>query len=624
MILQTKISTFEATNKIEVLHDESIGVVLNSFKEGVYKEQIDKLRKGDKGIKPFLPTFAVHGLFKHYRKKTNFVEASGIIILDIDDITDNIQDIKEDISDSFDSVVACMVSPSGNGIKILYYVDPELINQDTYKLLGKELAEMFSIYGKVDYLSVTDCLIATYDPDIYINEEATPDRIHIKQVDRIKGELEELDKTKVLWDDPEDFFDTVLYEDIASKTNSNFEFIQISMLDLKKFGFEHPKEDLQFVVDYAERTFKYSNQNKQRFIEMVEVAKNYPQLQWPYKLYLEEDVEDDEYVDYSEYLPQQEEVEDGEAEYDGLVDYDSLWNECLETMALGDRVGYEVALEELANALRFKGTGILTVTGIPGHGKTEMIDAILLDLARLYFHQSLIVGFEQSVPEHIIKLMRKMIGIDVTHKSFFNNTDNIPLLKENYEFITKYFKHIDTNKVGGNINDILRYSAEVIKKERDKGIECNYIVIDPFNMLSIKGRFSGHEKVEEMLRRLTHFSHQMKVLVFLVAHPFKMKVDEKTGQYQIPDFYSVKGSSAFFEMSYHGFVVYRNPDGSVLFKVLKVKQNNLGVAGAEVLLAYERQSGRYIPIDEEGNELRGDHREKNWLEKVKLLIQEKN
>ena len=131
-------------------------------------------------------------------------------------------------------------------------------------------------------------------------------------------------------------------------------------------------------------------------------------------------------------------------------------------------------------------------------------------------------------------------------------------------------------------------------------------------MLSIKGKFNGHEKIEEILRRLTQFSHQMKMMVILVAHPFKMRKDEKTGNYEVPDFYSVKGSSAFFEMSYHGLVVYRSP-GQVLVRVLKLKQNNLGRAGAEVYFDYEKAPGRYVPKDEEGNELSGDHRSKDWL-----------
>ena len=97
-----------------------------------------------------------------------------------------------------------------------------------------------------------------------------------------------------------------------------------------------------------------------------------------------------------------------------------------------------------------------------------------------------------------------------------------------------------------------------------------------------------------------------------------MKKDEKTGMYEIPDFYSVKGTSAFFEMSYHGICVYRRGGvGSteVLVRILKVKQNNLGRAGADVFFDYHRPSGRYIPLDDDGNELQGDHHQKDWLNK---------
>lgn len=630
-ILDKKISHFKSTKQIEVAGEITIGDLLQLISNETYGDKIAELRKGNKEIKPFLPTFAAHGLFKHYRKKDNFIESSGIIILDIDNVEeDEIEDIKEDIMDSSDHVLAAMTSPSGNGIKVLYYIEPDLITTDSYRLIGKELISNFEIYGNVDYLSITDCLIITSDPQMLVNKNAIPDRIMVKDPERLKGDLEPLDESKTLWDDPEDFFETVLFNDIEAKTNNNFHFIQVAIFDLKKFGFIHPQEDLQFVIDYAESTFKHSPANKQRFLEAVEVAKNYPQLKHPYKLYLETDEEDEEYVDYSEFKPKEiatkknheeviEGIDEDDEDYNGLIDYDNLWERCLNTMAEGDRVGYEIALSNLADALRFKGSGILTVTGIPGHGKTEFVDAILIDLARLYGQQSIIAGFEQSPEEHIIKLMRKMIGADIRCESYRNNEDNLPIVKENYEFVIDHFKHIDVSKLGGNISNILKYAAQVIQEQRDAGKDPKYTVIDPFNMISIKGKFSGHEKIEEILRRITHFSHQMGILVILIAHPLKMRVDEKTGQYMIPDFYSVKGSSAFFEMSYHGFVVYRNPDGSVLVKVLKVKQNNLGTTGAEVFFTYDLLSGRYIPIDEEGNELSGDHRDRDWLNKHKEL-----
>ena len=52
-----------------------------------------------------------------------------------------------------------------------------------------------------------------------------------------------------------------------------------------------------------------------------------------------------------------------------------------------------------------------------------------------------------------------------------------------------------------------------------------------------------------------------------------------------------------------------------------MKQNNLGRTGAEVYFDYEKAPGRYVPKDEEGNELSGDHRQKDWLERA-LTIKE--
>lgn len=638
MILDQKVTYFKNTRDTAVAGSWLIRDVLDAIRNGNYIESINKLRAGDEEIKKHLPTVAMHGLFEFERKKKDFYEASGLIILDIDDVElDEIKETKETIIEDSDHVLAVMTSPSGDGIKVLYYVQPELVTADNYRQIGKQIVQDFDIYGNVDFLSTTDCLIMTSDPEIIVNENAIPAFIFIEDSIVLKHDLEPLDETRELWDNAEDFFDTVFAADIAAKTNNNFHYIQVAILDLAKFGFKHPAEDLSFVVDYAESEFKISADNDQRFREVTELAKSYPQTKHPYKM-ISSDEPDDEYVDYSDMMNNVDDAvkikttknEDGEIEVvegDGFIDYETFFEKVLQTAAEGDRVGFEVALTNLAEVFRFKGTGILTVTGIPGHGKTEMVDALTLDLARLYGHETIICGFEQAPSEHVIKLIRKLLGLDITCPSYFND-ENKPKIKEAYDFIVSKFQHIDTNKVGGNINTILELAAKKVHSSRAEGGNPRYMVLDPFNMLSIKGKFSGHEKIEEILRRLTHFSHQMEILVILVAHPFKMKKDDKTGEYEIPDFYSVKGSSAFFEMSYHGLTVYRRADGMVLIKVLKVKQNNLGTTGAEVLFLYEKAPGRYVPVDEDGNELTGDHREQNWLDKAleqqQLLLNESN
>ena len=456
-ILERKVSFFKTTKNTEVLGNFPIGKALDFIKEGKYKDQIDKVRSGEKSVKTQLPTVAMHGVFSNERKKDQFIEASGLIILDIDDVdVDKIEEIKKEIMEYSDNVLASMVSPSGNGIKVLYYISQELVTADNYRQIGKQLVQSFMMYGNVDYLSTTDCLIMTYDPNILINENAEPAFIHIQVKDVISKELEPRDQDRELWDDAEEFFETVLANNIEEKVNNNFHYIQVAILDLKKFGFEHPKEDLSFVIDFAESCFKRSADNKQRFLEVVELAKSYPKTQWAYKAKREAQVIEEEYVDYSEMYDVDSVSEDTmeEVEESGLVNYDILYDKVVEVIKEGDRVGFETSHKAFSDIFRFKGSGILTVTGIPGHGKTEFVDSCILDLARLHGHESIICGFEQTPEEHIIKLSRKLIGVDVTCPTWFNES-NMPRLTQAYNFITSKIKHINSDKVGGNIIEIL-------------------------------------------------------------------------------------------------------------------------------------------------------------------------
>jgi hypothetical protein len=629
-LLKSQISFFDSITKTEVVRKPySLQDFINDVKEGTYKELVQKVRKGT-GDKKNLPAVATHGVFKDFREKKDFILSSGIIIIDIDDIdkADDIEEIKQDIMDSFPYVFSTMISPSGNGVKALCFVEPDLVTSDNYREIGKYLSKDFQGYGqKVDWLSITDCLIMTYDPNIAVNLEVLPASVYLKDKPTHKVELEPLDTNMTLWDDPEEFYMTVLSENIDQKSSNNFHYLQMAMLDLKKYGYSHPKDDLSFVIDYAEAVHKRSSDNKNRFLELVEICKNYQQTLWPYKTTKDSYEEDGEpEFDYSEFTEKPSDTESKEEDEDdpnfGMINYVSFADRVYEVAIEGDRVGAEISLKPFADIFRFRGSGILTVTGIPGHGKTEFIDQCILDLARLYNQETLVAGFEQTPEEHVLKLVKKMIGKDVTCNSYIKDGENQKELRRVTNYITTKIRHINTTGQGSDIVNLLKIAARQIQRSREKGgIGIKYLVIDPYNMLSVKGsRLQGFEKVEDILRKITIFSHQMDVMVILVAHPVKIKKDEKTKMYEVPDFYSVKGSSAFFEMSYHGLVVYREgylSSDKVLVRVLKVKQASLGKTMEEVYLGYDKQCGRYIPLDEEGNEEEGDHRTKDWLNHVK-------
>ena len=103
-IIDREISVFNSTTDTDVVGQRIIKEVLLGFKDGHYKSTIDKVRAGDSESKKYLPTFAMHGIFEFSRKKKQFIEASGLIILDIDDVDlDLIEDTKEDIMTAIDN-----------------------------------------------------------------------------------------------------------------------------------------------------------------------------------------------------------------------------------------------------------------------------------------------------------------------------------------------------------------------------------------------------------------------------------------------------------------------------------------------------------------------------------------
>ena len=68
----------------------------------------------------------------------------------------------------------------------------------------------------------------------------------------------------------------------------------------------------------------------------------------------------------------------------------------------------------------------------------------------------------------------------------------------------------------------------------------------------------GKDGIDAILTKITAFCIQNNVHIFLVAHPTKMKKDEKTGKYEAPDLYNVSGSSDFRNQTHNGLCVYRD------------------------------------------------------------------
>ena len=131
-------------------------------------------------------------------------------------------------------------------------------------------------------------------------------------------------------------------------------------------------------------------------------------------------------------------------------------------------------------------------------------------------------------------------------------------------------------------------------KEQMYSFGIDIFVIDAFNKV-----IGANEKkdIDQILTKLTSFAQRNNVIIFLIAHPTKMKKDND-GKYESPDLYSVSGSSDFRNQTHDGYCIYRNfsdnKDGNyTTFINLKTKFGFQGEIGKTIDFNYDVNSGRY-------------------------------
>ena len=203
-------------------------------------------------------------------------------------------------------------------------------------------------------------------------------------------------------------------------------------------------------------------------------------------------------------------------------------------------------------------TGQLTVvTGIPGSGKSEFIDQIMVNLAKRDEWKFAIASFENPPPLHIAKLSEKYIG-----KPFFDgNTPKMAEEEKNdaMKWINEHFLFLEQR--GGEsatIDSILDRAKQAVMRLGVRGL-----VIDPYNYIAqSSGQDNEHKGINDMLTRLVVFARAHDVHIWFIAHPAKMMTDQH-GLTPVPKGMNISGSAAFFAKADIGLTVHLDKDKNV-------------------------------------------------------------
>lgn len=278
-----------------------------------------------------------------------------------------------------------------------------------------------------------------------------------------------------------------------------------------------------------------------------------------------------------------------EVPLEGIFTADDLSRELRILYDNGFGPGAETGMENLDKLLTFELGRLAIVTGIPGDGKSEFLDQIVLRLCLLHDWR---IGFfsPENVPVvyHLRKLAEKLTGYRF-HPSCGMN-DGI------YGQVTRYLSehvcHIMPEKDDFTVDTILEKARQLVAR---KGIRI--LVIDPLNRLDYDTSDTEIRSISLMLNKLTRFAQVNRCLVFLVAHPRKMNRNPYTKQAPTVEMYDINGSADFFNKADFGLVVERDKNvGVTRIHIQKVKFKHLGGCG-EADFVYDMVSGRYHPCE---------------------------
>ena len=233
------------------------------------------------------------------------------------------------------------------------------------------------------------------------------------------------------------------------------------------------------------------------------------------------------------------------------------------------------------NILLAKGY-LMILTGYPGSGKSEWLDAVLLNMGII--HQWKVMYFSPEnhpVEQHMLKIAEKICN---KKGEYFTKEDK----RKAFDHICQTYTWYDPESP--TLSGILNAAMKIKEK---KGLDV--LVIDPWNAVDHERRERAmlHENLGYSLSKLIKFGRDKDILVVVVAHPTKPMKD-KDGNIGMPNLYDISDGAMWRNKADYGVVVHRPDMGKnqMIVSIQKIKQKHMGKLGM-VLLDYDFLSGRF-------------------------------
>jgi twinkle protein len=233
------------------------------------------------------------------------------------------------------------------------------------------------------------------------------------------------------------------------------------------------------------------------------------------------------------------------------------------------------------------------ITGWPGAGKSEWLDALLINLMRQGWRLAVFSPENMPGEVHLSKLIEKIAG-----KPFRPGPTprlGIDELAEYEDELDSAFWFIEAGSGAVSAQSVILAAEPWFAQFPDNR---RGLVLDPWNELE-HWRAPGMSETEHISMTLSlvrNWARTQDIHVWIVAHPQKMR-REDSGKLPIPKPDMISGSSHWWNKSDNAITVYRDlsdlSSRVVDIYVHKVRFKHIGTPGM-VSLTYDRVTGRYF------------------------------
>ena len=232
------------------------------------------------------------------------------------------------------------------------------------------------------------------------------------------------------------------------------------------------------------------------------------------------------------------------------------------------------------------------VTGYPTSGKSEVVDAIAVNMAQLHGWKFGLCSFENTPEDHIAKICEKYLGMPFWHGMGAPRMGEGDLRRA-MAWGNEHFYFIRAEDESPTIDWVLETARAAVMRYGIKGL-----ILDPYNEFEHKRPKNQNETeyISELLSKVKRFAGNHGVHVWFVAHPAKPEKMEH--QNKAPSLMAISGSAHWTNKADIGLSAHRawNPDGTrssvTEVHVKKVRFRHQGEPGV-ARLQFKASTGQY-------------------------------